>query len=319
MKNLIKKTICLTTAILSFLFSSCIVVTADVDDLINCKYSYSNADKYSIGGAAIQSKIEKVSVDWIAGSVKVSTSSGDCIEFYENTVEVYDQDYIMRYWVDGTTLRIKFAASKTLNFSNKKKDLILTLPESYDLSNLEINTISSSVDVTDVNANVSKFTTISGNCNLDFLAVRNELNIETISGSVNLLNTSAGTVDINTVSGSINLDNTTGTAFNFETVSGSINTNDIWSETFIKSNTVSGSSNIKVLNATSVSFDSVSGSQTVCLPETVNGFTATANSLKKLNCSDFPVKIDSNRYIYGNGLIRLRFSTVSGSMNIKKF
>ena len=100
---------------------------ADYDD-------YDNAQKYSIGDFEYQAAdVKKVEVHWETGAIEVIQSSEDSLSVAETQPAETDAEK-MHYYLDGTTLKIRFCASdydKKIN--SKNKNLKVEVPENVAL------------------------------------------------------------------------------------------------------------------------------------------------------------------------------------------
>ena len=76
-------------------------------------FFYQNSDKYTVGGASLSHPISAIDIEWISGhvNVKYSNDGENEVVFSESYDKKLDDDLLLHYWLDGTTLRIKFAAS----------------------------------------------------------------------------------------------------------------------------------------------------------------------------------------------------------------
>lgn len=274
-------------------------------------YNYPNADKYKVGDAVITSKVQTIDVDWIFGSVKVAYGAGKELHCSEQTDNPNDTAR-MRYWLDGTTLHIRFCRAGNDTLRLRQKDLTILLPKETE-PNLQVSTVSAEVDVENINAKNVEIETASGCVNIDKVAatdidlnsvsgniilyrpVADNLTLETASGEVMLDKSVCGIVDIESVSGDVALKASSCKTVSIETCSGMVRLSDVKSVS-CDVETVSGDvellTNEKNL---AVSFETVSGEFNSSIPFTKNG----------------------DVYKMGSGSVKIDVETASGDLNIK--
>lgn len=165
-------------------------------------YRYDNASKYTAGGASISALVTELDINWISGNVKIEAYDGEEIIFSEESDRELDTKKQLHYYLDGTTLYIKYAKSGIISSNFPTKALTVMLPSTL-ICDLEIETVSSDVYV-------------------DYHSF-DEISIESVSGIVDLNINNAGSLSLETVSGNIDL-----SVFNYispceiESVSGNI-------------------------------------------------------------------------------------------------
>src|SRR5574344_1946585 len=89
---------------------------------------YPDSEKYKAGQTEIKDKVEKIELDWVSGSVKVAYHDEDTIKLEEKSDGDLSEDKQLHWMMDGTTLRIKLAASGKISSFTSEKDFIMTLP-----------------------------------------------------------------------------------------------------------------------------------------------------------------------------------------------
>ena len=70
-------------------------------------YVYENAGKYTAGNGTA-ADITNVEIDWIDGSVEVFYDDVEDVTFYEEAQESLSLEETLHYWVENSTLHIKF-------------------------------------------------------------------------------------------------------------------------------------------------------------------------------------------------------------------
>lgn len=192
-------------------------------------YTYSNSDRYSAGDARFTTRdgIKNLNIDWVAGDIEISTKRGYEIEVYEVSRRGnLPRSLSMHYWLDGSTLRIKYCRSGTNDYDNLSKTLYVVLPENYKFSDVKINSVSAGIkcsdlvtDDFDVNSvsgriDIKPYTDVRKKCNIDSvsgsvyidLGVTEELKVGTVSGSVYVVCDDVSKADIDTTSGYVKIE-----------------------------------------------------------------------------------------------------------------
>ena len=188
---------------------------------------YSNASRYSAGNGTIES-VSSIDVEWVSGKVNLEYSDENVFTFKEETD--YDlesnESVKMRWYLDGGTLKIKFAKSGAKIIENLQKTLTLTVPNGAALQELDIETVSANINC-NLNARKADFETVSGKINFTDAVVTGTLKFGTVSGEVNYsAKTFPALLDAETVSGNLRFGFPEDASFSvkFESLSGNMNT-----------------------------------------------------------------------------------------------
>lgn len=158
------------------------LLTAAVGLMCGCgltDYIYDDAEKYTAGNAVLTETISNVDIDWLDGSVTVMY--GDRVSVSETSKKALQEMDLLRWWVDGDTLRVRYAEYGHHTYENMEKHLTVTLPAAV-IPEMQVHTASGSV-------------------RLDRMAVKN-LKVNTASGSVTAL-CAAENADMTTASGKV--------------------------------------------------------------------------------------------------------------------
>lgn len=253
------------------------------------------------------STVQKIKIDWVAGSVNLVVGSGDEIVFRESSYRSLTDRQKMRYSVsDNGTLQIRYCQDLdnilnwfSLDANMPAKDLTMEVPASMigQLLDVEVDSVSANINLTGVYGTKTEMDTVSGEITcID--VITDDLEMDTTSGSVVTENTKAMSVDVNNVSGSIQL-------------SGEFARIDV--------DTVSGDTRLNcMILPDKIEANGVSGNVTISLPENA-GFTASLDSVSGSISSDFPGTIGGDRVTVGDGSANFRCSTVSGNLKILKY
>jgi len=266
----------------------------------------SNAVIVSEEARVSANNIKKIKIDWVAGGISLRVGTGSDIVFSESSNRDLTDRQRMRYTVsESGTLQIKYCENLdnifdwfSLDANMPAKTLVMEVPASLigQLADLEIDTVSSNIDLSGVYGRKTSFSSVSGEVRCaDILC--DDLYLSSTSGAIICENVTIKEIEIDNVSGGVRLEG------EFE---------------HIDVDTVSGSVQIAAANVPkSIDVDGVSGRITIALPETA-GFTAKLDTVSgSLSCA-FPGTLGSDLVVVGDGNADYSFDTVSGSVNIEK-
>ena len=243
-------------------------------------YKYEDSEKYVAGGAEITSNITKLEIDWTNGDVNISYHDKEMVSFTESANADLEEKEKLHYYLEGTTLHIKYAKSGIISSNPPTKELIVSLPKGILLNEIEINAVSANIKMEQPHFQNKipslEIETVSGDVTLDLKAGAQDIAIETVSGKINA-SSKADSIEIETVSGDINF-----------------------------------SCNNKLKEC---SITSTSGNVSLGLISTAD-FTLEKESVSGDFSCELDTKAQGNRYICGNGSGEYDIDTVSGDINI---
>ncbi len=189
-------------------------------------FHYENADKYSIGDAEIATPINRIYVDWLNGNVTLNKTKETTLTINEKSNKELDAEYKVHYLVNGDILNIHFAASGQHNFNRIEKDLVINVPETFNLGKVEIDVASTDVFINDLTIEELIVKTVSGEVYIkSFVDI---LDVDTVSGDVDLFcSVLPSFLEMDTVSGDGFFYFPDNSAFKmeFDTISGDFSTN----------------------------------------------------------------------------------------------
>lgn len=280
--------------------------------------TYTNSEKYSVGDAEITDKIENIEIDWPSGSVSVVSHSKDTFQVSEKAKDSKSEDLRVHWWLEGTTLHVKFAASgASLRwFNSGHKELTLTVPEALSFDNVVIRAASAEIEAVNLAAETLSVSTASGN--MDINCAANTISLNSASGDIQLdQKDKAGEVSIDTASGRIDANLSRVDTASLESASGKIQVTAV-SVNSISAKSTSGAVSCE-LEATpsECKLHAVSGEVTLNLPDD-SDFTANISTTSGDFKSDFALKKDGSTYICGSGSAHIDIETTSGDVAIRK-
>ena len=225
--------------------------------------------------------ITALSIDWVAGDVKIMVTDGEEIVVTEHADRGIPAEYALLLEADNT-LRIRYS-NDVWGIDMPEKDLTVLLPRTV-AENL------TAVDLSGVSADFA----------VDKLTVRESFSFDTTSGKLKteVLTATGAKADVNSVSGDIELD-------------GSFRE--------VKAGSTSGEIDLMLRNApAAVEVSTVSGEVDVELPAGT-GFTLDYSTVSgELEC-DFPLtKSVDGKYVCGDGACRMEIGTTSGSLSVER-
>ncbi|MCL2539737.1 MAG: DUF4097 domain-containing protein [Oscillospiraceae bacterium] len=253
------------------------------------------AEKASVKAAGVSS----VDIDWRSGAVEISLYDGEEIKFSESSYADITSDYRMRFAVEDSVLKIRFARSgvRFVNtFINRGKTLTLQLPRDMVFDRFSVDAISATVSINGLNAK--------------------DCVVDTVSGQISIFGAELKTLKTNSVSGRVDLDDVYADQLVADTISGRLEANGSFQS--VSANSVSGSVNIDSAKMPErVAVDTVSGSLTLRIPEN-DGFEVNYSKVSGSFSCDFEVRQTNRTATHKGGGAKISLNTVSGSIRIRE-
>ena len=225
--------------------------------------------------------ITALSIDWVAGDVKIMVTDGEEIVVTEHADRGIPAEYALCVEADNT-LRIRYS-NDGWGIDAPEKDLTVCLPRTV-AENL------TAVDLSGVSADFA----------VGKLTVRDAFSFDTTSGKLEMqsMNAPQAKATVSSVSGNVELD-------------GSFRE--------VKAGSTSGEIDLMLRNApAAVEVSTVSGEVDAELPAGT-GFTLDYSTVSgELEC-DFPLtKSVDGKYVCGDGACRMEIGTTSGSLSVER-
>ena len=225
--------------------------------------------------------ITALSIDWVAGDVKIMVTDGEEIVVTEHADRGIPAEYALLLEADNT-LRIRYS-NDVWGIDMPEKDLTVLLPRTV-AENL------TAVDLSGVSADFA----------VGKLTVRDAFSFDTTSGKLEMqsMNAPQAKATVSSVSGKVELD-------------GSFRE--------VKAGSTSGEIDLMLRNApAAVEVSTVSGEVDAELPAGT-GFTLDYSTVSgELEC-DFPLtKSVDGKYVCGDGACRMEIGTTSGSLSVER-
>ena len=260
-------------------------------------FVYDHAGKYTAGDGEIDGTVKKLDIDWLSGSVSVVAGNCDSVLIQEVTGGKIDKDMRVHWWLDGTTLRVKFCASGLKpRIYHGKKDLTVTVPETLSLSAISVDSASAEVSVLGASMDELSVDTASGAIRVDTECGLESLRTDSASGGQDIKVRSAVSAELDAASGKISLTADTVRNLDIDTASGDVLCR-------LRETPDDGS------------IDTASGKVAVVLPEDAAFTLKLSTASGKMN-SDFAMKKSGSTYVCGSGDGRLHIDTASGAVSL---
>ncbi len=283
-------------------------------------YHYENADRYTAGETEQAAAIRNLDISWLSGKVVIAYHDADTFTLRETSDRAISEDLRLRWWVDGDTLRVRFAKSGFRHgslfglISGQSKELTLTLPEGLELNEVKIVLASAGLSIPDLRAEKLDIDSASGGIGVTADRVGTAA-IDTASGGVGFRVKTADTVRVKTASGGIAVAADKITDLKAGSASGAIAA-EVTDLGDAKLDTSSGAVTVQTHAFRSLDIDSSSGSVNLHLP-TEPGWTAEIDtSSGAINSSGMNLTISGSAYICGDGSARISVNTASGSVRL---
>ena len=257
---------------------------------------YPNADKYTVGNATVSGEVNSLFIDWTAGKVTVQYYDGSDIRVEETASRSLSDDDKLRWWLDGDTLRIRYAKGGFRISFNLDKQLTVSLPRDLILKSADIGCTSGELIIPALNAEEIRLNTTSGNIEAGTNAKK--LTASSTSGDVKVSQQShLESVKLDSTSGTIYPDFASADMADFSSTSGGV-TGTVAAFKSLRASSTSGSIDLKV--------------------SAEPGFTCKAHSTSGGFSSDLPLTKNGDTYTCGDGSASCVLDTTSGNIRLGK-
>lgn len=337
MKKVLLFKICLMCVVIMALLAILIIGITNNGFGFSCNingfnnFRYSNSSRYKVALNELKMnpiEINHLEINWYGGEVIVNDNADvEEISIKEDySIDITDK-YKLHYLLDNNKLIIQFCDSmyNVKRSVRNAKTLTINIPQN-SLTIIDIEMIQgeleyngNNTDLSDDETNLTlELETVSGNININNTRYDN-LSIENISGKTDLTNVTIDNItEIDLVSGKATLTNFTCNSLKGETVSGNLSLKGYVQ--VIKLETVSGDVFIDLENApTKIDCDTISGNVEIKMVDN-DGFTAEIDSvsgdLSVESSSSLDITKKKDAVIYKNGGMKYNFDSVSGDVKI---
>lgn len=259
---------------------------------------YANADAYEVGSAHISADgIEKVEIDWVAGSIEVEQTASPTI-LLEEAESIEKDSMKLHYYLDGNVLRVKYCqAGYRGKIDTREKNLRVEIPAGLSL---EVDCVSAGLTI-------------------GVLECKN-LSIETTSGNLTAERISCAKADLETTSGALDVGELRADALSVESTSGKISVTRLFVSS-LDAETTGGALAFGIYKALSGEIESVSGNIVLTLAEGLGAEVLLDTVSGGFTCEKKYDKQKGGKYlVYGvDGVsteCKLGVETTSGNIRI---
>lgn len=252
------------------------------------------------GRITLTDEVEQVEIDWVSGGVTVATYGESAVAFQEESGRTLTEDLRMTYWVERKTLHIDFCRNERQALNGLEKQLTVWLPETLTLRELDIESVSAGISVHGGKAAELKLESASGGIQVTDGRVSDSGELESVSGEITAAFTDPlRALEVDTVSGAVEITAPELVSFQAETASGSV--------------ALSSGSGLRELK-----IETVSGPVTLTLPRNA-GFTLRLDGGSGGFASDLPRQENKDGTVsrFGDGSGDYSIDTVSGRVTIQ--
>jgi type II secretory pathway component GspD/PulD (secretin) len=181
------------------------LLSAVVFGLCSCgaKVEYEDYGKYTPGDWAQSLLITSIDVEWLSGKVEIVSHVYGYLAVSESSEGMLSDEVKMHWYYDGTTLKIKPAANGVSQDRVPEKTLTVFVPFGYSFSDIDIETVSADVSVSDSGANFIDVETVSGKVSLNLDGKSQQIEAATVSGDIELVGSAARELELTSTSGNI--------------------------------------------------------------------------------------------------------------------
>lgn len=297
--------------------------------------------------------IQRIDLQWMAGSVRVRAYDGADICWSERSEKTLDETSCLRWGVKGQTLYIQYC-QRGVHRNLPAKDLELLVPrtlaqawenfafdgasadldmQGFCVTELDCSSTSGRLQLTQMDCRQAELETTSGD--IKFEGQMGSCDADTTSGAVELVHTGsqAAAVTLSSTSGDLCLSGAF-SSVDVSTTSGAVRSQGAFSAARVEVETTSGDvaldGSMDGVDAESVSgavsitssrcpaeldVETTSGTVVLTIPAD-SGFTLEADTLSgRVDCQ-MPVQMRGDTYLCGDGAAEFEISTTSGDIQI---
>jgi len=293
--------------------------------------SYPHADKYTVGNFTYDAAaVDTVEINWTAGGVEVKESDGSVLNAAEKTEGLTD-DQLMRWWLDGKTLRIQYWKSGyTGTLKNRQKRLTVEIPKdvaltvnvtsgevicgNHQLKDVNVTATSGSIKLGAVNADAINIQATSGDFEAGPLRAKQQIQMKCTSGKIHVENAMADAVTLQCTSGDITAGPIDAKEFTVNCTSGDIKLEAVKADD-ARIKTTSGDIRMGIYQCGKVNLECTSGDVTL---SPVHGAGMTVDF--QTNSGSLNGKGGQKTYhqVIGDGASDVTVSTTSGNLKLNE-
>ena len=190
-------------------------------------FNYSDSKSYKVGDTEISSKVSKITINWLNGTVKVSEYNGDTLSIKDEVESgTLTEELKLRWKRSGNEVIIQYAeANKRLDLDGLKKNIVVMIPSSWTLDELDIDVVSADSVVSLKSIDEIDWNSVNGTLEARVDSI-SSLDGDTVNGDVNLYVKKSGPkkLDLESVNSNVTISVPSDTSFILkrESINGSL-------------------------------------------------------------------------------------------------
>ena len=190
-------------------------------------FNYSDSKSYKVGDTEISSKVSKITINWLNGTVKVSEYNGDTLSIKDEVESgTLTEELKLRWKRSGNEVIIQYAkANKRLDLDGLIKNIVVMVPSSWTLDELDIDVVSADSVVSLKNIDEIDWNSVNGTLEARVDSI-SSLDGDTVNGDVNLYVKKSGPkkLDLESVNSNVTISVPSDTSFTLkrESINGSL-------------------------------------------------------------------------------------------------
>lgn len=295
-------------------------------------FGYANADMYTAGETVLRETIRNLDIEWINGKVNLGTHKEDTVELRESSDRAIGEDLKLRWWMDGDTLRVRYAKSGLRLSWNQQKTLTVILPENIVFGEASVSATSADLNIPGIQA--EKLTmevtsgsilaaaeakqvvagSTSGDMTLRITGEAESVVAGSTSGRIGLEAENVGSVAMSSTSGGGSLKVKKAGKAEIGSTSGSISIEAEEAEQVVMGCT-SGSIRATLMQFSQLLVNSTSGDVQVTVKEEPGFIAKLSTTSGKIDYS-LPLSRQGDEYVCGDGSGRVEIGTTSGDIRL---
>lgn len=190
-------------------------------------FNYSDSKSYKVGDTEISSKVSKITINWLNSTVKVSEYNGDTLSIKDEVESgTLTEELKLRWKRSGNEVIIQYAeANKRLDLDGLKKNIVVMIPSSWTLDELDIDVVSADSVVSLKNIDEIDWNSVNGTLEARVDSI-SSLDGDTVNGDVDLYVKKSGPrkLDLESVNSNVTISVPSNTSFTLkrESINGSL-------------------------------------------------------------------------------------------------
>ena len=190
-------------------------------------FNYSDSKSYKVGDTEISSKVSKITINWLNGTVKVSEYNGDTLSIKDEVESgTLTEELKLRWKRSGNEVIIQYAeANKRLDLDGLKKNIVVMIPSSWTLDELDIDVVSADSVVSLKSIDEIDWNSVNGTLEARVDSI-SSLDGDTVNGDVDLYVKKSGPrkLDLESVNSNVTISVPSDTSFTLkrESINGSL-------------------------------------------------------------------------------------------------